>query len=213
MNLVFDFGAVLIDWQPTQLVRAHFPDLTQTPREAQQLARSIFSHQDWHAFDRGQMTPEVVVRRTSERLTLPQAQLLGLVAGIGERLSPLDESVDVLAELEGRRRLRGDVRLYFLSNMPAPYARTLEQRYVFLQWFDGGIFSGDAQCSKPDPAIFQLLQMRYALEPAQTLMIDDTKGNIEAACALGWGGIQFVSAQQLRSSLEDLLRKSDEENS
>lgn len=213
MNLVFDFGAVLIDWQPTQLVRAHFPDLTQTPRAAQQLARSIFSHEDWHAFDRGQITPEVLVRRTSERLTLPQAQTQGLVAGIGERLSPLDESVDVLAELEGRRRLRGDVRLYFLSNMPAPYARTLEQKYVFLQWFDGGIFSGDAQCSKPDPAIFELLQMRYALEPAQTLMIDDTKGNIEAACALGWGGIQFVSAQQLRSSLEDLLRKSDQENS
>lgn len=213
MNLVFDLGAVLIDWQPTQLVRVHFPDLTQTPRAAQQLARSIFSHEDWHAFDRGQITPEVVVRRTSERLTLPQAQLQGLVAGIGERLRPLDESVNVLAELEGRRRLRGDVRLYFLSNMPAPYARTLEQRYAFLQWFDGGIFSGDAQCSKPDPAIFQLLQMRYALEPAQTLMIDDTKGNIEAACALGWGGIQFVSAQQLRSSLEDLLRKSDKENS
>lgn len=213
MNLVFDFGAVLIDWQPTQLVRAHFPDRTQTPRAAQQLARSIFSHEDWHAFDRGQIAPEVVVRRTSERLTLPQAQTQGLVAGIGERLSPLDESVDVLAELEGRRRLRGDVRLYFLSNMPAPYARTLEQRYVFLQWFDGGIFSGDAQCSKPDPAIFELLQMRYALEPARTLMIDDTKGNIEAACALGWGGIQFVSAQQLRSSLEDLLRKSDKENS
>lgn len=213
MNLVFDFGAVLIDWQPTQLVRAHFPALTQTPRAAQQLARSIFSHEDWRAFDRGQITPEVVVRRTSERLTLPQAQTQGLVTGIGERLSPLDESVDVLAELEGRRRLRGDVRLYFLSNMPAPYARTLEQKYVFLQWFDGGIFSGDAQCSKPDPAIFELLQMRYALEPAQTLMIDDTKGNIEAACALGWGGIQFVSAQQLRSSLEDLLRKSDQENS
>lgn len=213
MNLVFDFGAVLIDWQPTQLVRTHFPALTQTPRAAQQLARSIFSHEDWRAFDRGQITPEVVVRRTSERLTLPQAQTQGLVAGIGERLSPLDESVDVLAELEGRRRLRGDVRLYFLSNMPAPYARTLEQKYVFLQWFDGGIFSGDAQCSKPDPAIFRLLQMRYALEPAQTLMIDDTKGNIEAACALGWGGIQFVSAQQLRSSLEDLLRKSDKENS
>lgn len=205
MNLVFDFGAVLVDWQPAQLLAAHFPDLTATPQVAQQLARSIFSHEDWHAFDRGQITLEVVVQRTARRLALPRGQLRGLVAGIGERLSPLQESVAVLAELEGRRRLRGDVRLYFLSNMPAPYARTLEQKHVFLQWFDGGIFSGDVQHIKPEPAIFQLLQTRYALAPAQTLMIDDLKGNVDAACALGWGGIQFVSAQQLRINLEDLL--------
>lgn len=208
MNLVFDFGAVLVDWQPAQLLAAHFPDLTATPQRAQQLARSIFSHEDWHAFDRGQITLEVVVQRTARRLALPQGQLWGLVAGIGERLSPLQESVAVLAELEGRRRLRGDVRLYFLSNMPAPYARVLEQKHSFLQWFDGGIFSGDVQHIKPEPAIFRLLQMRYALEPVQTLMIDDLKGNVDAACALGWGGIQFVSAQQLRMNLEDLLGRS-----
>ena len=207
MNLVFDFGAVLVEWQPAQLLAEHFPDLTGTPQAARHLASSLFGHADWHAFDRGQITLEVVVRRTAQRLALPQAQLRSLVAGIGERLRPLQESVAVLAELAGRRRLRGDVRLYFLSNMPAPYARTLEQRHVFLQWFDGGIFSGDAQCSKPDPAIFQMLQRRYALEPSQTLMIDDLKDNIEAAGALGWGGIQFVSAQQLRVNLEDLLRR------
>lgn len=205
MNLVFDFGAVLVDWQPAQLLAEHFPDLTATPQAARQWVRALFGHADWHAFDRGQITLAVVVRRTAQRLALPQPQLRSLVAGIGERLSPLQESVTVLAELAERRRLRGDVRLYFLSNMPAPYARTLEQRHVFLQWFDGGIFSGDAQCSKPDPAIFQMLQRRYTLEPSQTLMIDDLKDNIDAACGLGWGGIQFASAQQLRMDLEELL--------
>lgn len=205
MNLVFDFGAVLVDWQPAQLLAEHFPDLTATPQAAQHLARSLFGHADWHAFDRGQITLEMVVRRTAQRLALPPGPLGALVAGIGERLRPLQDSVAVLAELAGRRRLRGDVRLYFLSNMPLPYARTLEQKHAFLQWFDGGIFSGDVQHIKPEPAIYQLLQARYALAPAQTLMIDDLKGNVDAACALGWEGIQFVSAQQLRTNLADLL--------
>ncbi len=212
MNLVFDFGAVLVDWQPAQLVAEHFPDLTATPQAAQHLARSLFGHADWHAFDRGQITLELVVRRTARRLALPPGQLGALVAGIGERLRPLQDSVAVLAELAGRRRLRGDVRLYFLSNMPLPYARTLEQKHAFLQWFDGGIFSGDVQHIKPEPAIYQLLQARYALESAQTLMIDDLKGNVDAACALGWGGIQFVSAQQLRRSLGNLLHQPDQGN-
>lgn len=205
MNLVFDFGAVLFDWQPAQLVVAHFPELAATPQAARQLADSIFSHDDWYAFDCGSMTLDTVVVRTSRRLALAYAQVHGLVSGIGERLRPIEETVSVLADLEQRRRQRGDVRLYFLSNMPAPYARTLEQKYAFLQWFDGGIFSGDVQHMKPDPVIYQFLQTRHALDPAQTLLIDDQKENVDIACGLGWNGIHFVSAQQLRASLANLL--------
>jgi putative hydrolase of the HAD superfamily len=205
MNLVFDFGAVLFDWQPSQLVAAHFPDLAATPQAAQQLARSVFYHDDWHAFDCGKVALETVVARTSTRLALPLSQVHELVSGIGERLRPIKETVGVLGELNQRRHLRGDVHLYFLSNMPAPYARTLQQKYPFLAWFEGGIFSGDVQCSKPDPAIFRLLQTRYELDPAQTIFIDDSQENVDVACGLGWHGLHFVSAQLLRAGLANLL--------
>jgi putative hydrolase of the HAD superfamily len=89
--------------------------------------------------------------------------------------------------------------------MPTPFARTLEHKHPFLQWFDGGIFSGDVQHIKPELAIYQLLQERYALEPKRTLLIDDLKDNVDAACGLGWRGIEFVSVQQLRRSLANLL--------
>jgi putative hydrolase of the HAD superfamily len=205
MNLVFDFGAVLFAWQPAQLAATYFPDLAATPQTAQRLAHAIFSHADWHSFDRGTMTLDDVVQRTAQRLALPHAALNNLVSEIGERLRPMDESVSLLAELAQRRQLRGDVLLYFLSNMPTPFARALEQKHLFLQWFDGGIFSGDVQHVKPELAIYQLLQERYALEPKRTLLIDDLKDNVDAACGLGWRGIEFVSAQQLRRSLANLL--------
>jgi putative hydrolase of the HAD superfamily len=205
VNVVFDFGAVLFGWQPAQLMAACFPDRAATPAAAAQLAQAAFGHADWHEFDRGCLSLDAVVARTAERLSLPVAPLQALIAGIGEGLQPINATLSVLAALSQRRRQRGDLRLYYLSNMPVPYARTLERKHAFLQWFDSGIFSGDVRLSKPDPAIYQLLQARHALAPQQTVFIDDLQANVDAACALGWHGIHFVSAQQLQGSLANLL--------
>ena len=205
MNLVFDFGAVLFHWQPALLVAAHLPEQAATPTAAVQLAQAIFGHADWHAFDRGSLSMDAVVLRTAQRLALPEALLQVLVAGIGDGLQPNEATLSVLAALSQRREQRGDVGLYYLSNMPVPYARTLERKHVFLRWFDGGIFSGDVLHCKPDPAIYQMLQARHALVPEQTVFIDDLQTNVDAACALGWRGIHFVSARQLQRSLANLL--------
>jgi putative hydrolase of the HAD superfamily len=93
------------------------------------------------------------------------------------------------------------IKLYYLSNMPVPYARALERDNDFMTWFDGGVFSGDVQHIKPEPAIYQLLQTRHALEPSRTVFIDDLLGNVHAAKDLGWHGIHFQSAQQVEREL------------
>ena len=59
----------------------------------------------------------------ARRLALPQANLATFMSGIGERLTPIADTVDWLARLRERRDRTGDVRLYFLSNMPEPFAR------------------------------------------------------------------------------------------
>lgn len=197
MNLVFDFGAVLFTWRPVDLMAECFPQRAATPAQAGHLAHAVFGHADWQAFDAGTLSMDAVVARTAARLDL-DVQVLGqLVGSIDSRLEPMRESVALLEQLHG---LQG-VHLYFLSNMPVPYARALEQRHAFLARFQGGIFSGDVQLTKPDPAIYQLLQTRHALEPAQTVFIDDLLGNVQAARAQGWHGIHFQSAQQVCSEL------------
>ncbi len=113
--------------------------------------------------------------------------------------------MELLAGLRERRETRGDVRLYFLSNMPAPYARVLEERHPFIGWFDGGIFSGDVNLIKPEPAIYSLLAARHGLEPARTVFIDDMHANVQAARELGWQGIHFESPPQLSHALASLL--------
>lgn len=204
MNVVFDFGAVLFTWQPADLLRTRFPQWVDAAGNAPALAQAIFHHEDWQEFDRGSAEQDHVVARTAERLALPHDDLHGLVSGIAQRLEPMPGSIDLLKGLVRRRQTQQDVRLYFLSNMPEPYARVLEGLHDFIDDFDGGIFSGDVGHIKPEPAIYQLLQERYALEPNRTVFIDDLLANVQAARAIGWHGIHFSSVQQLAQALQDL---------
>ena len=203
MNVVFDFGAVLFTWRPIEIVATTFPERAATPDEAKQLAHAMFSHDDWQDYDRGLLEMDTVVDRLTDRLALDRHAVKALVTSIGNCLVPMTETVAVLQSLKAKRHANDGVRgLYFLSNMPSPYARELEQKHAFLQHFDGGIFSGDVLLSKPNPYIYQLLQTRYQLEPERTVFIDDLQSNVDVARELGWKGIQFTSAAQLVEELQ-----------
>jgi putative hydrolase of the HAD superfamily len=209
MNVVFDFGAVLFTWRPVDLMMECFPQRAATRAEAGHLAHEVFGYHEWQAFDRGTIAMADVVTQVAKRVGVDATVLGTLVESIGERLTPMPESVALFKSLvasRAQRAARGGepVRLYYLSNMPVPYARTLERVNPFLQDFDGGIFSGDELLIKPEPAIYQCLQKRYALEPAKTLFLDDLLPNIQAAQAEGWHGIHFHTAQQATQELQTL---------
>ncbi len=209
MNVVFDFGAVLFTWRPVDLMMECFPQRAATRAEAGHLAHEVFGHHEWQAFDRGTIAMADVVAQVARRVAIDATVLGTLVESIGERLTPMPESVALFKSLVALRAQRAatggePVRLYYLSNMPVPYARTLERVNAFLQDFDGGIFSGDEQLIKPEPAIYQGLQKRYALEPAKTVFLDDLLPNIQAAQAESWHGIHFHTAQQAAQELRAL---------
>lgn len=206
MNIVFDFGAVLFTWQPGLLIQTHFPEHAATQAQRTALAQAVFGHADWHNFDRGVLSASEVSARTAHRLGLNEAAMRALVDGIGEHLQPINDTLAVLSQLRAQRDAPGSaLRLYYLSNMPEPYARVLEQKHSFIRWFDGGIFSGDVQHIKPEPEIYALLERRYQLEPRQTVFIDDLASNVAHAQSRGWRGIHFESAAQLKAQLQQVL--------
>ena len=205
MNIVFDFGAVLFTWRPAELLRHHFPERAGSDPLAAELAQAVFAHTDWHQFDRGVLSMDAVVTRTCARLDLDPGALAHLVESIPDHLAPMLGTLALLAQLRSLREQQGDApKLYFLSNMPAPFARSLVQRHAFLQCFDGGFFSSEVQLVKPEAAIYALLESRYVLVPARTIFIDDNAANVQAAQARGWRGIEFKSAQQLQARLARL---------
>lgn len=205
MNVVFDLGAVLFAWEPTRLVQAHLAPHAPTEAAAAALGRALFHHDDWTSFDCGTRTLDDAIARMSARLSLPPEPLHAMLDTLGERLAPIDITVAMLEELIDHREAGQPLRLYYLSNMPSPYARAIERRNAFMRRFDGGVFSGDVKFLKPDREIYEVLAMRYALDPAQTVFIDDSAANVEAARAFGWQAIHCTAPATLPSQLARYL--------
>jgi putative hydrolase of the HAD superfamily len=204
LNVVFDFGAVLFTWQPSVLVREVFASVVHTDAQAVAVAKDIFSHPDWQAFDAGRVSQQEVIQRTQARTGLALAQLTSMIDSIGQRLAPIASSLDVLRGLHAQRSAGQDIGLYFLSNMPEPYARVLESSHEFLSWFDDGIFSGDVKLIKPDAAIYALADQRFALR-GNTVFVDDMQANIDACQAHGWHGVHLAQPHLLPELLGEKL--------
>ena len=87
---------------------------------------------------------------------------------MGESVQHLNEDVE-LHELKQvhqpsvlLQRLHAQgLPLYFLSNMPEPYAQHLERAHDFVGWFRDGVFSARVHLNKPEPAIFELAAARF----------------------------------------------------
>jgi beta-phosphoglucomutase-like phosphatase (HAD superfamily) len=97
--------------------------------------------------------------------------------------------------------------MFYLSNMPHPYADHLERANAFVADFLDGIFSARVGLMKPNAAIFELAEQRFGLVPADTLFIDDHAGNVEAARARGLAGgsIRRCGAVQRRGARAGLV--------
>ncbi|VTU20725.1 HAD family hydrolase [Variovorax sp. PBL-E5] len=205
MNIVFDLGAVLLTWEPVPLVQTQFAHLAPTAEAAHALARQMFHHEDWLGFDRGTHSLDDAIGRMALRLSLPVDRLEAALAPMGERLEPIAPTLELLDQLRARRDAGEDLRLYYLSNMPSPYARVLEVRHAFFRWFDGGIFSGDVKMIKPQPEIYTLLATRYRLAAEQTVFIDDSLPNVVAAREMGWHAIHCETPSAVPAQLAAYL--------
>lgn len=196
--LVFDFGRVLFDWQPERLLARVLPRRVHDAASAAHWVDQVFQGYggDWGDFDRGVVEVPELVRRIARRTGLAPAEVQAVVDAVPAALAPLTDTVALLTRLR-----RGGRPLYFLSNMPAPYAEHLERSHDFLGCFDAGVFSARVRLSKPDPAIYAHAEAHFGRPAAQLYFIDDHAPNIEAARARGWRGHVFTDAGRLAAEL------------
>lgn len=94
--------------------------------------------------------------------------------------------------LDALRELRRRYGVYMLSNTN-PLMWDTEIRRQFQQqgmeredYFDGIVTSFEAKVMKPDAGIFRYAEQKLGILPGETLFLDDSEANCEAARALGW---------------------------
>ena len=195
-NVIFDLGGVVIEWNPDRILAGYYAD----PAVRTIMKSALFLHPDWLQLDRGTLNEADLLVRAAGRTGRPAAELSGLFAAVRESLHTKSETVALLEKLSAR-----GVPLYCLSNMSSDIFAYLRERHSFWGAFHGIVISGDIQMVKPEREIFEFLLRRYDLAAAQTVFVDDSRPNIEAAGELGIHPVWFKDAQQCELELERLL--------
>jgi HAD superfamily hydrolase (TIGR01509 family) len=195
-NVIFDFGGVLVRWQPEAVIASFYAD---EPLRARVL-EAVIRHPDWIDIDRGTLSESAAIERFAARMGRPAAEMRALMQHIKDSLTPLPDSIALLDELAQR-----GVPLYGLSNMSAPIFSLLQSRYDHWNHFRGIVISGEVGMVKPEPEIFHHIAERYGLIPGETVFIDDHLPNIESAGRLGFRTIHFADAEHCRRELDTLL--------
>jgi putative hydrolase of the HAD superfamily len=205
MKIVFDFGGVLFNWHPVTMLQREIPHVAHNAAEAVHWVAQIFQgyHGDWGDFDRGAVQVDELVQRIHRRTGLAEADIRSVIDGVPRELQPLPDSVALLQRLHAQ-----GCELFFLSNMPAPYADHLQAEHGFLRCFRDGVFSARVGHNKPEREIFDIAAQRFGTPPQELFFLDDHLPNVEAAQALGWHALQFTSAAQAEQVLRErgLLR-------
>lgn len=113
--------------------------------------------------------------------------------------------------LQAMRRLRAaGYRVYMISNTNAVMydgwiSEAFRQEGLRVgDYFDGIITSFAEGVCKPDPAIFERLLGRYSLDPAESLLLDDSEANCEAARRQGMQALRIIGDTTLCSVAEQL---------
>lgn len=97
--------------------------------------------------------------------------------------------------------LRSRYKLGLLTNSPAPFFRRIISQNDLCDLFEAVVVSSENGYAKPDREIYQIILAKLAVEPADTLLIDDNPVNIEGATSVGMNAWLFVSYEQFSSAL------------
>src|ERR1700679_2776389 len=109
-SVIFDFGGVLVRWQPQEIIDHFYEDEDLRGR----LRDEVFQHPDWLEMDRGTLEDADAVHRFAARMKRPAAEMRELLQRVKDSLVPMRASLHLVEGLAGR-----GIPVYGLSNMSA----------------------------------------------------------------------------------------------
>jgi 2-haloacid dehalogenase len=193
--IVFDFGGVLLDWNPYYLYRKLLDGDEAVGRFLEEVG--FF---EWNKLnDLGRP----FARQTAE-LAEKFPQYAELIYAYDARFpEALSGAIEGTVALLLRLHEKG-YPLYGLSNWSAEKFWSVRPQFPFFDCFRGIVLSGEVEINKPDARIFQILLERIGRPAGECLLIDDAPANIAAAQELGFRTIRFEDPRQLEGELKRL---------
>lgn len=195
-GVVWDFGNVLIDWDPLAAIAAGVGE-----DEARRfLTATDFDFLAWnHGPDSGGTweDAEAEVRRTHPHwLEHALAYRANFAASL---LGEVPGTADLVRELRA-----AGVPQWGLTNWSDELYPHAPERFEVVALLDGVVVSGTERVAKPDRRAYELVAERMGLPLGSLAFVDDRATNIEAADALGMAGVLFTGADDTRLRLRSL---------
>jgi len=194
--IIFDYGNVLLDWNPRNVYRRYFPN---DPEAMERFLQEV-NFMEWNAHqDKGRPFMEgvaILSKQFPQYADLIRAYHEHWIDSIGEAFTG---TVEILKQLK-----QAGYPLYGFSNWSAetfPHAR---EKYNFFDLFDDMVISGAVGFVKPEPEIYQIMLDKIGRPAQECLFIDDSLPNINQANTMGFVTIHFQSPIQLEKELKQL---------
>lgn len=193
-NIVFDFGGVLIDWNPRYFYKNIFAEESEMEFFLREICNAEWSMKIDGGYSFSEAAKELQVQHPKYHSEIEMfLQNWKIMIG-GE----IFENTKLLPSLKTKYRLFG------LTNWSAEAFPIVYEQYAFFKNFEGIIVSAVEKMVKPNRNIYELLLGRYNLQAAESLFIDDNLKNIETAKELGFFTIHLNGARKLADQLTEL---------
>ena len=194
-NIIFDFGGVVMDWDPRYFFRDYFND-----DEKMEYFLGNIATNEWNAEqDRGRSVAEANALLIAKHPEW-EKEILAYYENWHIMLrSDIPENVSVL------QRLKGKYELFGLTNWSAEFFPYALANYEFFNVFEGKIVvSGEEKLIKPNPKIWEVLLDRYQIKAEESVFIDDNFHNIETAKSLDFITVHVNENMNLETELKNL---------
>ncbi|MFE7225473.1 HAD family hydrolase [Nocardioides sp. NPDC057577] len=190
-GVVWDFGNVLIRWDPLPAIAAGVGDA-----DARAFLES-YDFRSWnHVQDAGRTWAQALAALEGdapEWLSAGAAYVDNFPLSL---LGPVPGTHELVRELAAV-----EFPQLGLTNWSAELYPHAPATYDVIELLGDVVVSGEVRLAKPDPAIYELVAERAGMPLDRLVFIDDSPANVAAAAALGMHAIQFTGAEQLRGDL------------
>lgn len=183
-NIIFDLGAVLVDWNPKKVVETLFHNRKSSPQGLPyELVQAAQSHL-WHGYDRGTISEQELISLISNTYNVPYSDAALFVYYAPKALIPLELGLKIFTSAK-----KLGFKIFLLTNLSQAGFEELNKATTFFSQADGYVASFEINKIKPEPEIYETLLKKYNLNPTECLFIDDKPENIKGGEALGIDGI------------------------
>ena len=196
-NVIFDIGNVLTDFRWAEFLA----DKGFSEEEIRRIAKASVLSPVWPELDRGVWSFEEVMAGFVKNDPEMEEEFHRAYDDMTDIVTIRDYAIEWVKSLK-----KQGFSVYFLSNFSQKIEKECEKALVFRKEMDGGILSWKDKLIKPDPEIYKLCLTRFGLKPEESVFVDDTAVNVEAANELGIHGIVFRSREQVDQKLAELTK-------